>query len=94
MMSIHAYHAPTGADPEIYHQIHDAIRMLANAAGLLKRAEQAADAEEWDGVDRFNSAAADGLQQALEHAESAIRMAHNTSRDREISAHLEQDQAA
>ena len=30
-MSIHAYHAPTGADPEIYHQIHDAIRMLANA---------------------------------------------------------------
>ena len=41
-MSIHAYHAPTGADPEIYHQIHDAIRMLANAAGLLKRAEQAA----------------------------------------------------
>ena len=44
-MSIHAYHAPTGADPEIYHQIHDAIRMLANAAGLLKRAEQAADAE-------------------------------------------------
>jgi len=93
-MSIHAYHAPTGADPEIYHQIHDAIRMLANAAGLLKRAEQAADAEEWDGVDRFNAAAADGLQQALEHAESAIRMAHNTSRDREISAHLEQDQAA
>ena len=50
-MSIHAYHAPTGADPEIYHQIHDAMRMLANAAGLLKRAEQAADAEEWDGAD-------------------------------------------
>lgn len=93
-MSIHMYNAPTGADPEIYHQIHDAIRMLANASGLLKRAEQAADAEEWDGVDRFNSAAADGLQQALEHAESAIRMTHNASRDREISAHLEQDQSA
>lgn len=93
-MSIHMYNAPTGADPEIYHQIHDAIRMLANAAGLLKRAEQSADAEEWDGVDRFNAAAADGLQQALEHAESAIRMTHNTKRDREIAAHLEQDQAA
>lgn len=93
-MSIHAYHAPTGADPEIYHQIHDAIRMLANAAGLLKRAEQSADAEEWEGVDRFNAAAADGLQQALEHAESAIRMTNNTKRDREIAAHLEQDQAA
>ncbi len=88
-MSIHAYHAPTGADPEIYHQIHDAIRMLANAAGLLKRAEQSADAEEWDGVDRFNAAAADGLQQALEHAESAIRMTHNTKRDREIVHHQE-----
>ena len=94
MMSIHAYHAPTGTDPEIYHQIHDAIRMLANAYGLLKRAQQSADAEEWDGVDRFNAAAADSLQQALEHAESAIRMTHNASRDREISAHLEQDQAA
>jgi len=82
-MSIHMYHSPTGADPEIYHQIHDAIRMLANAAGLLKRAEQSADAEEWDGVDRFNAAAADGLQQALEHAESAIRMTHSTKRDRE-----------
>lgn len=89
MMSIHAYHAPTGADPEIYHQIHEAIRMLANASGLLKRAEQSSDAEEWDGVDRFNAAAADGLQQALEHAENAIRMTHNTSRDREIAAHLE-----
>lgn len=93
-MSIHAYHAPTGADPEIYHAIHDAIRMLANASGLLKRAEQAADSEEWDGVDRFNAAATDGLQQALEHAESAIRMTHNNKRDREIAAHLEQDQAA
>ena len=93
-MSIHAYHAPTGADPEIYHQIHDAIRMLANAAGLLKRAEQAADAEEWDSADRFNAAASDGLQQALEHAESAIRMTHNSKRDREIAARLEQDQAA
>ena len=41
-MSIHMYNAPTGAEPEIYHKIHDAIRMLANAAGLLKRAEQAA----------------------------------------------------
>jgi len=89
-MSIHMYNAPTGADPEIYHQIHDAIRMLANAAGLLKRAEQSADAEEWEGADRFNDAAADGLQQALEHAECAIRMTHNTRRDREIAAHLEQ----
>ena len=89
-MSIHAYHAPTGADPEIYHQIQDAIRMLANAAGLLKRAEQAADAEEWAGVDRFNDAAADGLQQALEYAENALRMTHNSKRDREIKAHLEQ----
>jgi len=89
-MSIHMYHAPTGADPEIYHQIHDAIRMLANAAGLLKRAEQSADAEEWEGADRFNAAAADGLQQALEHAESAIRMTHNNKRDREIAAHPEQ----
>lgn len=88
------YYAPTGADPEIYHQIHDAIRMLVNASGLLKRAEQSADAEEWEGADRFNGAAADGLQQALEHAESAIRMTHNTRRDREIAAHLEQDQAA
>ena len=94
MMSIHAYPAPTGADREIYHQIHDATRMLANASGLLKRAEQAADAEEWDGVDRFNAAAADGLQQALEHAENAIRMTNNNKRDREIVAHLEQDQAA
>jgi len=94
MMSIHAYHAPTGGDPEIYHQIHDAIRMLANASGLLKRAEQAADAEEWGGVDHFNDAAADGLQQALDHAESAIRMAHNTSRDREIAVNLEQDMDA
>lgn len=93
-MSIHMYNAPTGADPEIYHQIHDAVRMLANAAGLLKRAEQAADAEEWDGADRFNAAASDGLQQALEHAECAIRMTHNSKRDREIAAHLEQDQAA
>jgi hypothetical protein len=84
-MSIYAYHAPTGADAEIYHQIHDAMRMLANAAGLLKRAEQAADAEEWEGVDRFNAAATDGLQQALEHAENAIRMTQNTQRDREIS---------
>ena len=83
MMSIHAYHAPTGADPEIYHQIHDAIRMLANASGLLKRAEQAADAEEWDGVDRFNAAASDGLQQALEHAENAIRMTHANKNDHE-----------
>ena len=89
-MSIHMYNAPTGAEPEIYHQIHDAIRMLANAAGLLKRAEQAADAEEWDGADRFNAAASDGLQQALEHAECAIRMTHNSKRDREIAAHLEQ----
>lgn len=93
-MSIHMYNAPTGADPEIYHQIHDAIRMLANAAGLLKRAEQAADAEEWDGTDRFNSAASDGLQQALEHAELAIRITQNNKRDREIAAHLEQNQAA
>ena len=92
-MSIQTYHAPTGADPEIYHQIHDAIRMLANAAGLLKRAEQAADAEEWAGVDRFNDAAADGLQQALEYAENALRMTHNSKRDREIAARLEQDQA-
>ena len=89
-MSIHAYHAPTGADPEIYHQIHDAIRMLANAAGLLKRAEQAADAEEWAGVDRFNDAAADGLQQALEYAENGLRLTDNTYRDRQITAHLEQ----
>ena len=93
-MSIQTYQAPTGVDPEIYHQIHDAIRMLANAAGLLKRAEQAADAEEWDGVDRLNAAAADGLQQALEHAESAIRMTNNSKRDREIAEHLEQGQAA
>ena len=89
-MSIQTYHAPTGADPEIYHQIHDAMRMLANAAGLLKRAEQAADAEEWDGVDRFNDAAADGLQQALEYAENALRLTDNTYRDRQITAHLEQ----
>lgn len=89
-MSIHAYHAPTGADPEIYHQIHDAIQRLADAAGLLKRAEQSADAEEPEGVDRFNAAAADALQQALEHAENAIRMTHNTKRDREVLAHLEQ----
>lgn len=93
-MSIHMYNAPTGADPEIYHQIHDAILMLTTASGLLKRAEQAADAEEWDGADRFNAAASDGLQQALEHAECAIRMTHNSKRDREIAAHLEQDQAA
>ena len=89
-MSIQTYHAPTGADPEIYHQIHDAIRMLANAAVLLKRAEQAADAEEWAGVDRFNDAAADGLQQALEYAENALRLTDNTYRDRQITAHLEQ----
>ena len=91
-MSIHAYHAPTGADPEIYHQIHDAIRMLANAAGLLKRAEQAADAEEWDGADRFNAAAFCVLQRLLQPVRRG-RMTHNSKRDREIAAHLEQDQA-
>ena len=93
-MSIQTYHAPTGADPDVYHSINDAINMMASAAELLRMAEQAADAEEWDGVDRFNDAAADGLQQALEYAENALRMTHNSKRDREIAAHLEQDQAA
>lgn len=93
-MSIHAYHAPTGADPEIYHQIHDAIQRLADAAGLLKRAEQSADAEELEGVDRFNATAADALQQALEHAENAIRMTNNETRDRMIATHALHQQAA
>ena len=84
------YRSPTGADPEIYHQIDDAIRLLVNAASLLKSAEQASDAEEWDGVDRFNSAASDALQQALEYAENALRLTDNTYRDRQIAAHLEQ----
>ena len=89
-MSIHAYHAPTGADPDVYHSINDAINMMASAAELLRMAEQAADAEEWAGVDRFNDAAADGLQQALEYAENALRLTDNTYRDRQITAHLEQ----
>ena len=84
------YRSPTGAEPEIYHQIDDAIRLLVNAASLLKSAEQASDAEEWDGVDRFNCAASDALQQALEYAENALRLTENTYRDRQIASHLEQ----
>lgn len=71
-MSVMTYHAPTGADPEVYHLVHDAISMMASAAELLRMAEQAADAEEMDGAARFNATASDALRQAIGHAASAV----------------------
>ena len=71
-MSVMTYHAPTGADPDVYHRINDAINMMASAAELLRMAEQAADAEELDGAERFNATASDALRQAIDHAASAV----------------------
>jgi len=71
-MSILTYHAPTGADPDVYHSINDAINMMASAAELLRMAEQSVDAEELDGAERFNATASYAIRQAIDHAASAI----------------------
>ena len=70
----------------------DAVAMLASFVNLTESAMLYRDSDE-DG-DNEEQVAIEAAELALQYCEELLRMTHNTKRDREIAAHLEQDQAA
>jgi len=70
----------------------DAVAMLTSFVNLTESAMIYRDSDE-DG-DNEEQVAVEAAELALQYCEELLRMAHNTKRDREIAAHLEQDQAA
>lgn len=70
----------------------DAVAMLSSFVNLTESALLYWDAGE-DG-DNEEQVAIEAAELALQYCGELLRMTHNTKRDREIAAHLEQDQAA
>ena len=70
----------------------DAVAMLSSFVNLTESAMMYRDSGE-EG-DEEEQVAIEAAQLALQYCEELLRMTHNTKRDREIAAHLEQDQAA
>jgi len=66
----------------------DAVAMLASFVGLTESAMMYREAGE-DG-DEEEQVAIEAAELALQYCEELLRMTHNTKRDREIAAHLEQ----
>jgi len=66
----------------------DAVAMLASFVGLTESSMMYREAGE-DG-DEEEQVAIEAAQLALQYCEELLRMTHNTKRDREIAAHLEQ----
>jgi hypothetical protein len=66
----------------------DAVAMLASFVGLTETAMMYRDSGE-DG-DEEEQVAIEAAELALQYCEELLRMTHNTKRDREIAAHLEQ----
>ncbi len=71
----------------------DAVAMLASFVGLTETAMMFRG-EDDEGADMNEQVAVEAAELALQYCEELLRMTHNTKRDREIAAHLEQDQAA
>ena len=67
----------------------DAVAMLASFVGLTETAMmfRGEDDEE---SDMNEQVAIEAAQLALQYCEELLRMTHNTKRDREIAAHMEQ----
>ncbi len=71
----------------------DAVAML-NSFVCLTETAMMFRGEDDEESDMNEQVAIEAAQLALQYCEELLRMTHNTKRDREIAAHLEQDQAA
>ena len=66
----------------------EVVAMMASFVGLTETAMMYRDSGE-DG-DEEEQVAIEAAELALQYCEELLRMTHNTKRDREIAAHLEQ----